>query len=191
MAFTGGAWGTFAGARCGRYHQGMSRSSIPLVPAFLTPVAALTRDGEALTHLKLVEGRSLADVDDSVVATLVRLRLRLARGQGWALISTFGATFAAGLALPLVIGHGVWLGGAIAIMGSLACVLGFLVERGAWRLFARIGRRDGLSDEACQRIYARAPDAEAWIAVLHECGRVPADAELACFVRPSTDAVRV
>jgi len=169
----------------------MSRAFLPASTGLLTPTAGLSRDGAALTHLTLVEGRGLADVDDSVVAALVRARLRLGRRQGWALIGTFGATFAAGLALPSVIGQGVWLGGAVALMGSLACVLGVLVERGAWRLFARLGRRDGLSDEACKRIYARAPDAEAWIAVLHECGRDPADAELACFVRPSTDAARV
>jgi len=164
----------------------MSIDPVPLVRAFTTSTGALSLDRHALLHVALVEGKALADVDDGVVALLVRARLRLARAQGWALFSTFGATFAASLAMTGVVGHGLWLGAAIALMGSSACALAFLVERFAWRVFARMGRREGLSDDALSRIYARAPDAEAWMSVLAECGRDPSDAELACFVRPSS-----
>lgn len=135
--------------------------------------------------LSLARTRWVNDVDDEDLATLVRRRWILARAQGWAVVSTFGLTFAVGVALAASAAQGWMLGGFVAMVLTLSVGLGFAVEAGVWRAFLKMGRSFGLSDDACQHIYQRAAQADAWVDVVRACGKEPTDAQIATFVRPS------
>lgn len=148
------------------------------------PVSAFSLDGARLLTGLSHRALELADLDDSAIADLIRRRLRLAKGQGWAVIGTFGATFAGILAIGGMMRSDMLMGLWAAVIASMAVGTAFLLDRGAFRLFRRRSLDYGLSAEACQHLYQRAGDAEAWIAVLEACGQEPNDRDLAGFVLP-------
>ena len=144
-----------------------------------TSALALSAGGLGLARTRRVD-----DVDDEDLAMLVRRRWILGRAQGWAVVSTFGLTFAAGVALAAVAAQGWMLGGFVALVLTLSMGLGFAVEAGVWRAFLKMGQQFGLSDDACAYIYQRAAQADAWVDVVRACGKEPTDAQIAAFVRP-------
>ena len=147
-----------------------------------SPVLALSA-----CSLALARTRRLDEVDDQQLAMLVRRRWVLSRAQGWAVVSTFGMTFAGGVGLAAVAGPGWMLGGFVAMVLSLSLGLGFAVEAGVWRAFRKMGRSIGLSEETCRYIYQRAAEADAWVDVVRACGTEPTDLQIGAFVRPSPE----
>ena len=149
--------------------------------AFTSPAAPLSL--ELTLGSERFCARSADEVGDEVIADLVRKRLAMERGQGWAVLGLFVAALAAVVAIGTRLNSQVFLGVTAALTASLALGLGFSVERVFWRLFLGEGRAHGLNEAACRRIFERASGAEKMIEVMRSCGKEPTDTELARFVR--------
>jgi hypothetical protein len=113
---------------------------------------------------------------------LVRLRLALERGQGWALLALFGCGLLSCVVVGLSGASQAFVGVYAAAMASATAGLGLVVERVWWRLFRARARAEGLSERACEQLFARAGSAEHWLEVMVRCGHQPTDAEVASFV---------
>lgn len=150
-------------------------------PGFLSPTAPLSLS----TRFTSDEfcARDADEVEDRVLAGLVKKRLALERVQGWTVLGLFASALLAVVALGTHLGSQVLLGITAAVTASLAVGLGFCVDRLFWAIFLEEGRAQGLSEKACRRVFERAAGAEKVIEVLRSCGKEPSDQEIATFVR--------
>ena len=143
------------------------------------PVAPLATSG-VLTHV----ARELEahEADERVVASLVRVRLKLDKARGWLLLSGLVSTAAMVVGLGAVV-HEKWMLGLLApVIASVPFAIGLFAERACFAWFERLARSHGLSQRASRRIYDGALGADHWIGVLASCGRPPTDGEIASFV---------
>jgi hypothetical protein len=122
------------------------------------------------------------ELDPEVLADLVRARLTLERGRGWILLSGVVSTVAAVVGLGLGVTSRPLLAVLAPLVASVPFVAGIFAERICWLSFARLARRQGLSERACRRVFDGAAAADHWIYVLSTCGRPPSDDEIARFV---------
>lgn len=122
------------------------------------------------------------EVDEGVVAELVRARLALERGRGWLLLAGLVVTVAAVVGLGLGVQSKLVLGVLAPVVASLPFGAGLMAERGSWFAFERLARAHGLSATASRRVFDGAMGADQWLAVLSSCGRAPSDGEIARFV---------
>lgn len=122
------------------------------------------------------------EVDERVLAELVRTRLALERMRGWLLLSGIVSTVGAVVVLCLTVRSKVALGVLGPLVASLPFSVGLVSERLQWTWFVRVARGHGLSENATKRIWDGAAGADHWIAVLTSCGRPPSDREVARFI---------
>jgi hypothetical protein len=125
------------------------------------------------------------EVDERVVAGLVRARLALEKGRGWLLLTGLVTTVAAVVGLGVSVQSKVVLGVLAPLVASVPFSVGLFAERAAWLTFQRLARGQGLSERASRRVFDGALGADHWIAVLTSCGRAPSDGEIARFVLAS------
>lgn len=126
--------------------------------------------------------KELHEVDERVLADLVRARLSLERLRGWLLLSGIVSTVGAVVILCLTVNSKVALGVLGPLVASLPFSVGLVSERLQWTWFLRVARGNGLSENATKRIWDAAAGADHWIAVLTSCGRPPSDREVASFI---------
>lgn len=132
--------------------------------------------------LSSARDQELHEVDERVLAELVRTRLSLERMRGWLLLSGIVGTVGAVVVLCLTVHSKVALGVLGPLVASLPFSAGLVSERLQWTWFLRVARSHGLSENASQRIWDAAAGADHWIAVLTACGRPPSDREVARFL---------
>jgi hypothetical protein len=144
------------------------------------PVAPVSSSAEWLE--KPVRTFEAHEVDDGVLAALVRTRLALEKGNGWAIFACVALAVGSVFVFGSTPETKALLGVYAAVVGAAASGLGFGVERLSWRLFLHLGRAQGLSDEACLRVFERAAGVDRWIEILRSCGKEPTDEEIASFV---------
>jgi hypothetical protein len=155
--------------------------SSPSLP--VQPVAPLSLAGGALRAL-LPRELELVDVDSRTLATLVRLRHQLEQHHGWLLLGCIGLALASVAAVGVSFESRLVFGAYAVAVACGTIGLGFVADRVGYGLFCRRARAAGLSDGACQRLFAAAGDAGHWMDVLRSCGHAPSDDEIAGFVRP-------
>ena len=143
------------------------------------PVSALSLGLTTLTAREL----DVADVDDAVVARLVRVRLALHRSHGWLLLGCIFVALASVVAVGVTVDSRVAFGTYAAAVACGTVGLGFVAERLSFGMFRQQARAQGLYDDAVVKLFAAAEDAEHWLDVLKSCGHAPSDKELASFVR--------
>ena len=146
------------------------------------PVASISASVDWLAVRPPQHALEAHEVDDGVLARLVRARLALERSNGWMLIGCLGLAIGSVFVFGGTPETRALLGVYAAVVGSAAAGLGFGLERLTWRFFLHLGRAQGLSDEACLRVFERAAGVDRWIEILQSCGREPTDAELASFI---------
>lgn len=130
------------------------------------------------------------EVDEGVVAQLVRARLALEKGRGWLLLSGLVTTVAAVIGLGLAVQSKLVLGVLAPLVASVPFGVGLVVDRACRLAFERLARGEGLSEHASQRVFDAALGADHWIAVLTSCGRAPSDGEIARFVKQTSQNAR-
>jgi hypothetical protein len=157
------------------------RSPFPPRPPHL-PVAPLSLQGGALVPRPVPEF-DMNDVDDRTVAALVRLRLQLEQQHGWLVLGLLGAAVASVVAVGASVESRLALGAYAAAVAAGAVASGFVADQVGYALFRHRALGAGLSDEASRQLFRRATDAGHWLDVLRTCGHVPADGEVAAFVR--------
>jgi len=140
------------------------------------PVAAMHVDGRGWE-------RDASELDDAALARLIKGRLRLDSMQGWMVLGTIMVLCLSGLIAGAALHSAVALFAVATLAASLGVCAGFLSERVLLAWFMSDCRAAGLSDEACRRLFERAPSAAKVVDVLRSVGREPSDAELAQFVR--------
>ncbi len=143
------------------------------------PVAHFSLGSPVLSLREL----EVVDVDDSLLAGLVRVRLALHKGHGWLLLGCIFVALASVVAVGVTVESRLAFGTYAAAVASCTVGLGFVAERLSFHLFRRRAHACGLSDDACERLFAAAADADHWLDVLKTCGHAPSDRELASFVR--------
>lgn len=148
------------------------------------PVAALSVPPEWLALRPLREADA-GDLDDHVLARLVRARIALEKTHGWAVFACFVVAVGSVFLFGGSVESRAILGVYAAAVASAAAGLGFGVERLSWRVFLHLGRKQGLSDRACAQVFERAQGADRWIDMMKACDREPTDDELARYVRGS------
>lgn len=151
-------------------------TDLPTLPVAPWTATLLQPLGLSLTELEVHE------VDERVMAQLVRTRLALEKGRGWLLLSGLAATVAAVVGLGLAVQSKVALAVLAPVVASVPFCAGLFAERCTWLAFRRLARGQGLSERASRRVFDGALGADHWIAVLAACGRAPSDAEIARFV---------
>lgn len=130
------------------------------------------------------------EVDEGVVAQLVRTRLALEKGRGWLLLSGLVTTVAAVVGLGVAVQSKLVLGVLAPLVASVPFGVGLFVDRACWLAFERLARGQGLSEHASRRVFEGALGADHWIAVLTSCGRAPSDGEIARFVKQAGQGPR-
>jgi hypothetical protein len=145
-------------------------------PLRWTPTAALASRG-ALWE------RAAADLDDRVLARLVRTRLALDKKQGWIVLAVIAACVAVGGVAGTLLSSRVVLAATAAFVVGLAPGVWFYVDRALYARFVREGKHAGLSERACRKLFQRALGAEHMLEVLRSCGKEATDGDLAGFVR--------
>ena len=126
--------------------------------------------------------KELGEVDEQLLAELVRTRLSLERMRGWLLLTGIFSTVGAVVVLCLTVRSRVALGVLGPLIASLPFSVGLVSERLQWMWFLRLARGQGVSVPASRHIWDAAAGADHWIAVLTSCGRPPSDRDLARFV---------
>lgn len=152
-------------------------------PSVLSKHPLLTSPAKALSLEPRCWERSADEVEDAVVARLVRRRLSMERTQPWVVLALLVLPLALALLVGLHLRSQIVLAGAAAMAATLGIGLAFYVERAFLELFVQEGRVQGLSEDACRRVFLRASSASRMLDVMRSCGREPSDAELAAFVR--------
>jgi hypothetical protein len=127
--------------------------------------------------------RDAHELDDAALARLIKGRLQLDRMQGWMVLGTIVVLCLGGLIAGVAFHSTAVLFAVATLAASLGVCAGFLSERVLLAWFMSDGRAAGLSDQACLRLFERAPSAAKVVDVLASVGREPSDAELAGFVR--------
>jgi hypothetical protein len=155
----------------------MSGSSVTPAPTW--PGSALSLGLSALHHREL----EVADVDDHVLAGLVRVRLELHKGHGWLLLACIFVALASVVAVGVTVDSRLAFGTYAAAVAAGTVSLGVVAEGVSVAFFRRRTAAGGLSDDASAKLFAAAADAEHWLDVLKSCGHAPSDRELASFVR--------
>lgn len=143
----------------------------------------LITSARALSFDERSWARSADEVEDAIVARLVRRRLSMERTQPWVVLALVVLPLAMALFLGLHLNSEVVLAGAAAMAATLGIGLAFYVERAFLELFLSEGKVLGLSEDACRRVFQRATSASHMLDVMESCGKEPSDAELASFVR--------
>ncbi|MDP2341611.1 MAG: hypothetical protein Q8O67_11690 [Deltaproteobacteria bacterium] len=143
------------------------------------PVAALSLQSAIFRTHEL----EVVDVDDAVLAGLVRLRLALDRSHGWLLLGCIFVALASVIAVGVTVESRLAFGAYAAAVAAGTVGLGFVAERLSFGLFANRAGACGLSRDASERLFVAATDADHWLDVLTSCGHAPTDHELASFVR--------
>jgi hypothetical protein len=141
-----------------------------------SPVAALSFDGRSWE-------RDVEEIEDRVLARLVRRRLQMERLQGWVVLGVIGALTKAGLVLGAHLNSAVLLFVAATFAASLGVTLGFFTESAFRALFVGEARAVGLSETAARRVFVRAPGVSRVVETMRSIGRDPTDDDLARFVR--------
>jgi hypothetical protein len=131
------------------------------------------------------------EVDERVVARLVRTRLALEKGRGWMMLSGLVTTVAAVVGLGLSVQSKLVLGVLAPVVASVPFSVGLFADKLCWMAFDRLARLQGLSVTASRRVFESALGADHWIAVLTACGRAPSDDEIARFVVQSAQSIHV
>ena len=131
--------------------------------------------------------QEIHEVDERVLAELVRTRLLLERMRGWLLFAGIVGTVGAVVVLCLTVKSKVVLGVLGPLVASLPFSVGLVSDRVQWTWFRSVARGQGLSEAACKRLWDAAVGADQWIAVLTSCGRPPTDREIAQFVTSRGD----
>ncbi len=137
-----------------------------------------------------ITGRSIGEIPPKAIATLIHFRLGLQRAQGWAVFGAFAAAFAGIYALSGHLRSELLLGTYAAAVACLAATSATVVERGGRLVFVGRARREGMSDEAAQRLYDRAKHAGPLVDVLRTLNREPQVGDLVRFVADPQDADR-
>ena len=146
--------------------------TLPVAPFRTTSMATLLSAREKEVH----------EVDDRVLAELVRMRLVLEKARGWLLLSGLATTAAAIVAVCIAVDSRLLRGILCPLVATVPFTLGLATDRALWAWFLRRARGHGLSETASKRIWDAATGADHWIAVLTSCGRPPSDHEVAQFV---------
>jgi hypothetical protein len=146
------------------------------------PVAPLSL-GSLLLCAPLPRELEIADVDSRTLAVLVRLRHDLELHHGWVLLGCIGVALASVAAVGVSVESRLVFGAYAVAVACGTVGLGFVADRLGYSWFRRRARASGLSDGACERLFAAAGDAGHWMDVLGACGHVPSDDEVAGFVR--------
>ena len=154
------------------------------------PVSGLPQ-GTAVLAVRPV--RRLQALDDSSLADLVRLRLRLERSHGWVLLGCIALALATVIAVGLTVDSRTIFGVYAAAVATASVVLGFAADAVSRAIFLRGSRDIGLDDGDSERLFLTAREADHWVNVLSTCGEDVSDHELAAFVRrnePDDNEVR-
>jgi hypothetical protein len=146
----------------------------------VAPLSTVAATSSSLSHL--VRELDVPDLDDRVVAALVRHRLQLDRARGWVLLSGLVVTAAAVVGLGFAVHARLILGILAPLVASVPFGIGIFAERVSWELFLRTARGFALSERAAKKIYDGALGADHWMTVLATCGRPATDAEITKFV---------
>ncbi len=126
--------------------------------------------------------RTAHQISPEALKSLVHLRLKLEKAQGWGVFSAFAGAFVGVYALSGHLRSELLLGLYAAVTASLAAGSAPVIERAGYHYFLRRAHREGLSDVAARALYHRAASAGPWLDVLRSLGREPLEGDLVRFV---------
>lgn len=135
------------------------------------------------TALGAVRRREIADVDDHVLAALVRLRLQLERHHGWWLLGGVVGALASVVLVGAVVDSRLAFGAYAAAVASGTVGLGVFVSWLQAQQFRRAAQLAGLSSTATERLFVVAADADHWLQVIERCGLTVSANDIAAFIR--------